>query len=429
MMRRVPVPEDVLSLVFDEATKCHHGLEWPNAEYDYDRAAAPFVLAAVCQQWRIMARAHARYWTYFAFPTGVNQYPMQAARARLLLELSGDTVLDLILLFDQPDRHSVYDYTEPTLAVIFDIIQKVSHRWRNVRLRLPSGVAVGLCSTLQGHTPRLETLSVACNAKWDFLPRAARLSRLYVECHSVDQLHTMGTRFPMLSETVISPSGADVLVFIRDWYSLNRLTSLCILGSCSEIPRISLSLPHLDRLILKDPKFLLHIRAPILRHLALHLPLENNLRFDLQEPLQRMSSVTDLQVYGTLQRDDFEILGSLPSVETLVFSCPVEIQMSFPCNPEFYFQEDCLSVLNRGTTPAWPSLQAIQFGKPSDNNQVPTTLDAGDLLEFIVTRHISEVTSSLARATRKIERVGLYNTLAPPQFLEDLSALFTTEIR
>jgi len=178
--------EDVLSLVFDEVTECYHGLEWPHAQYDHCRAAAPFVLSAVCRRWRIITRSQSRHWSYFAFPTNVQQHPMQVTRARLLLELSGDVVVDVILLFDQPDRHSAYDYTDPTLAVIFGPMIDISHRWRNVRLRLPSSFALGLSSALHEQTPRLEALSVTSNAVWDFLPpQAARLSRLYVECRSV----------------------------------------------------------------------------------------------------------------------------------------------------------------------------------------------------------------------------------------------------
>jgi len=145
----------------------------------------------------------------------------------------------------------------------------------------------------------------------------------------------------------------------------------------------------------------------------------------------RMASVTDLQVCGTLRQQDFKVLGSLPNMETLSFSCPVEIQTSSPCNPAFSFQEDCLSVLNSGTSPAWPSLRTIQFGKPTDSShgQIPTNIDAINLLGFVIERYISEdTTNSPARAARKIEKIVLYNTLTPPRFLRPLAPLVTTEI-
>ena len=382
------VPDDILLLVFDLVVGGPL-TDWPDANYDPERAAAPFLLAAVCRRWRALTRDTATLWTYFGFPSNPATYPRHAERLRVLLAASRGTDIDVIVTLG-----TAYNFYAPNIAMasvhcdgILATIGQLGARWRSVRLRLPARATACLRPALQEAAPRLESLSIVSDASWFFIPPAPRLKRLYAECQYLDLPidFEMVASFPSLEALGIISNTSVPYALTHALCQLNyqSLVEVCIMDKPIHLPAIPIQLPAVQTLVIDDMRYLPHIQASSLRCLCLNMNSSLN---DLED-LRHFAHATELVLFGRIYMDDVRMMVLLDQIRTVSFHLPCAVRTCFKRNPAYNISAGTFASLNRvGHAPIWPRLQVIQFLPGDDDGMLKC--DLPELLEFVRQRNV-----------------------------------------
>ncbi|KZV82449.1 hypothetical protein EXIGLDRAFT_843698 [Exidia glandulosa HHB12029] len=333
-------PEDILRLVFAERAR-ESDAKWTTlgtGTFNKARAQAPFIIAAVCRDWRRVALTTPMIWSYVGVPCFIGDSLPLVAVTRTVIERSCAAPLDI--LFEDMDDLECKAYTQ-----ILDLLFPHLHRWRRVELWSCLSDAP-FTSYLRGNATLLEELCVDqidTSDQWAADPapflvgathlRTVRLrnSSLILDTRSLPSLQSL-----MIKTTSTMPSTA----FWTFFGSTNELTSLVLdLNDWSTVvsgmPNI-VEFPKLTRLHLHSyaTSILVHyptlLAAPILTELGLHnLPTDPAL--SLAQVLDKVPSSTRLaDLLQTLCLSDNyisstagELVGKLPKLTRLdIKECP-----------------------------------------------------------------------------------------------------------
>jgi len=372
--------------------------QWPDAQYDKERAAAPFLLAAVCQTWRLLTRSSSHFWTYFGFPKSTSLSPRHLERLNVLLAVSSNAPVDVVLdlFWDEPD--SGWSRLEPdprihACAHIVRAINDIGARWRHVHLRLSLKPMELLRGSLQSSLPGIQSLSIQSEVPWNMIPRGPQLSRLYVDCEEFDKearWEQDSPGRPILTNLAIM---ANINHGEKMFRALSgsvgqQLRKLCLLDICpsgGNWPTIELNL--LETLTVVDGWYLKVISAQNLLHLQLDassLP-----PFVEEENFPRVETVT---LFDIIDSYSFKSLSLLTKVCTLNIALPTSVKMSSdPGNVLTYVANGAWSAFDEPTF--WPHLHCIRI------------LDKDEDLED--TYHITELRETVRRRNYDIASTGL----------------------
>ena len=356
------VPSDVLLLVFENLTGGELD-QWPHVQYDKGRAAMPFLLAAVCREWRLLARSTAHLWSYFGFPEDTLQYPGHLARCEVLLAMSKNAPVDVVLFWEKPIV--TWSPLGPHLyacGLITRAISDISARWRHVRLRLPLEPMELLRGSLQADLPGLRSLSMVSQVPWNLIRGGSQLSRIYFECLDLGKEAELGhqsldlptlTNLAILTDTYHGDKMFRNICAEVGW----QLRELCILSIWRDresLPTLRLDLDMLETLTVVDGTYLNFIHAKNLVNLKIYswrIP-------DVVAPANfpRVQSVT---LFGDIAPDSFTGLRQLESVSTLVITLPASVKLAYSGTVAKIIP-GTWNALNEGPAgPIWPHLKSI----------------------------------------------------------------------
>ncbi|EJD51085.1 hypothetical protein AURDEDRAFT_121501 [Auricularia subglabra TFB-10046 SS5] len=131
------LPEEILSMIFVEVVRswAESSVDIIEEEYDFERAVAPFQLAAVCRRWRHVAVEAPALWNYIALPSRARRSSAKslAAQIDLLLKRSKQ---QLLTVFFHCDSNTVATWMWPLLVPV----RAAFSRWQRAVLVLPTNV-------------------------------------------------------------------------------------------------------------------------------------------------------------------------------------------------------------------------------------------------------------------------------------------------
>ena len=395
------INDDVLRLIFEDFT-CGEPWKWPDAVYDQERARGPFLLAAVSRRWRNLALDTAALWSYFGFPGDAVLYPKHVERLRVLLEASKNIPVDINVTLGTPYDYEGRMLTQSTRlgAGILETLGSLGPRWRNVRFRLPSEATAHLRPALQKLMPNLVSLSAVTGVKWNILPLAPRLERLYVEWVQFNGGPNMTAprwQYPAMTSFAVM---GESLVLALSTQNFSDLTDVCFMHNMNDLPKSPLQFPQLLSLVLEDPRFMSFIQAPRLAQLGVN----GSRRFDFPQPLPDFPTVESLIIFGEAADDLAKGLWALSSIRTLNFHTPISIQTCFVREPEYSASALFFHSLNedpRGLT--WPQLRQIHFKQPNRDGAIAECHN-DSLLEFVRKRNTDY---ALAQRAERIDEIIL----------------------
>ena len=377
------VPDDIIITIFEQVVPTQLE-EWPGAQYDKQRALAPFILAAVCRRWRFLAHGMATLWTYFAFPSDPVHLAGHSERLRLLLRLSRDALIDGIFVWGSPYNYQDGEDSSSVTEEVMKALSSIVKRWRNIRLRLSSSATEHLREALEGTAPNLTSLSVVTDLVTYFLPNSPRLKRLYMECTFMKVPTTLNQAFPALTHVALI---SDPFSRFTHEFSIQysaTITELTILDNLPDdvLPE-PIQLPVLESLILEDPEYLRCFNAPRIQQLALGDGIDRHPRVAVLSELY--SSVTELTLFGAVDGASMSELRSLVNVKTLRFAVPPTIQICFERHREYSITVGTFEAMESGLPFVLPLLERIVFEAPLNGDIAE--LDATDLLNFVQARN------------------------------------------
>ena len=367
---------DVLLLIFEEFASYTMHLPWPQAQYDIQRARAPFVLATTCKLWRHLALSIPSLWSYLGFPVlhqPITQLELRVARSR-------ETPVDI---FFQPHSCSPDSDGARCLAVL----HALAPRWRQVHIHYPSAkhpTDISFTCLTACAMPHLQSLSLTSEmagrdgsqALVGVLPDAPSLRRVMID--------DLAINWTLYAQPVCALTNLTISMYTwptNALYALltkvaGTLTSLAIYG-LHKRPRSAnggaVPLLKLSQLTLHGVRWLEHIYAPNLRRLEL---ATSHIMTDITPLLIQFAGIQTLVLWGDLR------VANLGFLHTSAFAGLTHLKIAVP--PGYYeifgrglriFSGDCCHVptlfLNRlvGTTlepPIWPLLQQVSFGDDAD---------------------------------------------------------------
>ncbi|EJD40339.1 hypothetical protein AURDEDRAFT_170519 [Auricularia subglabra TFB-10046 SS5] len=158
IMQRLPT--EMLRAIFHEVV-FRPDPEWTSyISADLERAAAPFVCAAVCRRWRTVATSMVSLWSYVAVPILRSDEPGKSAfyfrRVQLLVQRSKSSLLDVVLDWHDGCKWSA----EPNYAGIVATLASQISRWRRFDFAMPCGVTPKQVEFLRVPAPLLEHVSI-----------------------------------------------------------------------------------------------------------------------------------------------------------------------------------------------------------------------------------------------------------------------------
>ncbi|KAH7091724.1 hypothetical protein BKA62DRAFT_724250 [Auriculariales sp. MPI-PUGE-AT-0066] len=384
------VPDNVLLPIFD-AVACDDPLPWPNASYDQERACQPFVLAAVCQHWRHLARNTSRLWTYFGFlsePPGETR-DAHLERLHLLRSLSKDHPVDVVfhcaLYGRNPNNH---EYR----SEIFTALNDLGHRWRSVALKLPYAHIFEIIGAMNGYSPFLHSLSIWFNHDLEAIPQAPRLERAYLE---YDELKIDATALYLPSLTSLAVFSDDHACRLFN-PTCARLRSLCILEMLQHIPGAPCTFPCLRSLTLRDASFLHLVHAPKLKTMNLCCK-------DLDEghtsALSRFQELEHLGLFGEIWAANTAALSMLSSIRSLSIGAPLIVRWAMNEDSTMIWT-GMFAKLAEAVPPVWPTLERICLGNFGFRGHGTESQD--QFLAFIRNRESGVVTVPSSTSPKRV---------------------------
>ncbi|KAH7100749.1 hypothetical protein BKA62DRAFT_232964 [Auriculariales sp. MPI-PUGE-AT-0066] len=375
-MQRLSVfPDDLLLLIFD-ALASGDPIPWPDASYDQDRAQVPFKLSAICRHWRQISRSKSSLWTYFGSPSD----PVPALhrahlnRLRLIQTLSKNQPLDVVFHTNvyhdlENDDNARWRYR----AQIVDLLNGVALRWRSAALRLPHSLASRMDSAMRGDCPHLIFLSIWFKHGMKSLPRAPRLTHLYLECYSLRLAnHEVGTYVPSLTSLATQSSNPTIHEKLIT-ASCAGLLDLHILERFWNTTMTPFELPCLKSLTLNDGEFMPFINAPQLQQLALNC---GGLHSRLAPAAAHFSRIKHLILYGRIDHISADVLAEFSFIDSLTLDTPPVVRWGLnyerPQIHRFFF-----SKLVDHVPLVWPMLEHIRLGNLDFENYCWTTKKLG----------------------------------------------------
>ncbi|KAH7103182.1 hypothetical protein BKA62DRAFT_697554 [Auriculariales sp. MPI-PUGE-AT-0066] len=404
------VPDEILLLIFDllSGPAC---LQFPDAKYDYDRACAPFVLASVCRQWRLLAQSTCTLWTYFGFSDDSDYHESDLARLHTIVPLVKLAPIDLLFGCD-----SLFLY--PDTKQLLDELMCLIPQWRSAQLDMPRRGAGLFTDRSPLAAPILQQLSITAEECTLCLPEAHQLIRVHLDCQDV-----------VLSDPL------SLWPNISNWCSIlhgNRSTRFCTAYALQLVELFlvenywlsdTLDLPCLLTLLLNDARDLNHIRAPKLRNLILKA---DNLQKNGADLTCHSTGVQHLTLYGTIGIQTIKALEHLAAVSTISFTVPTNVRKVYnfarhTCvvDAGFFHQ---LAVTR---PPVWPYLKHISFAPDLER------LDFNELLAFIESRNLrveEDVQGGHCSSIQDVT-VDALNIETPVWFVTQLQALLTVDRR
>ena len=156
-------PDELLAEIFS------YGCAGPNDYVDSqilrlnsERARAPFIVAAVCQRWRVVTLNHSALWHYLTIPTVVGDNPGRVLEwlpsyINTVLDRSRDAPIDIIIQYINVAAKMVV-----VMEPIFAALERNSHRWRRFAIVMYGvPVVTRMLAMLTRPTPGLRTLELA----------------------------------------------------------------------------------------------------------------------------------------------------------------------------------------------------------------------------------------------------------------------------
>ncbi|KZV91105.1 hypothetical protein EXIGLDRAFT_770170 [Exidia glandulosa HHB12029] len=122
-------PEDILRLIFAERAR-EPDTEWitlGTGTFNKARAHAPFITAAVCQDWRRVTLDTPSIWSYVGVPQLVGDVKQFVSMTRTVIERSCAAPLDILL-------ENMGDGGREYCTDVLDLLFPHLHRWRRVEL-------------------------------------------------------------------------------------------------------------------------------------------------------------------------------------------------------------------------------------------------------------------------------------------------------
>ncbi|KAH7101124.1 hypothetical protein BKA62DRAFT_704324 [Auriculariales sp. MPI-PUGE-AT-0066] len=350
------VLEDILLLVFDQISGPAL-LDWPRAFYSHERAQAPFVLAGVCQRWRLLARSTPALWSYFGFPSEYYLHERHVARLQILVSLVNQAPIDVVLAID---LWSGYERKRarmhPETCKIVDVIISLATQWRSADFDLRDN-NVRLFYDLIEELPQLQQLSLTCANGGQDLGNAHNMKRLHYNCYRV-RFNCSLPHFPSVTSFYCGTSQDVTTKALCISFSEN-LVELAIACDAWDEPPMSIMFSRLCTLILYDSRFLAHIKAPNLHTLALQ---GSSVIKGLKSYASGHASVQHLILYGTVGEQVVYNLEHLRFISRLSFSVPGAIRGIFDQSAGSYeIMPAFFTELLVAQPPVWPALEHLDF--------------------------------------------------------------------
>jgi len=379
---------DVLDLIFKEVVACRM-LE----QYDQEFAAAPFVLAAVCRQWRTVVLGSPLLWTHLTMPCGESGSTYQLY-AQLVIERSEEQLLHV----------QIYDCDELSLVRHRGALQTVmaaANRWRALNIFGQPFAWARWRRIMYVPTPELDFVTIQGDVvgrddddeRWrpdtetfDFLPNAPKLRTLEISA------------IPFLSSPISTFSPSPLRTWEGPRPTPNGLTQLRLFllhvqaERIHDVLRNAPQLVELQLTVIKLGVNLLHLALggaatnydlPALKFLdvrgiaaVLFTRADAALRLDaLQEvsvqpecirlmaecfkkrDMPALTCVTVGYGNGPLHASQIDDLSCLRHVDTLSLECDVE---------ETFFVG-----LGERAELLWPQLHTIHFDYEMESNTMP----------------------------------------------------------
>jgi len=371
------LPSDVLLLIFEELVSDRLHLPWPQAQYDSERARAPFVLAQVCTLWRQLALDTASLWAYLGFPD--SSQPI--AELELRIARSKDAPVDIYfqLRSFSPDSDG---------ARCIALLHMIAPRWRQVYIDYPHTSDledIPLLWLTECATPYLHSLTLKSFATGAYdsptlhgvLPHAPRLRRVFVDDLAINwELHNRSAAAVTYISIYICSWPADMFYTFLSPVA-QTLKTLALLGRSGQLYDIApaqadlprrLILPNLIRLVLHDTQWLGHIRTPNLRRLEF---CTSSLDPSRELLLQPLVSIDTLVLWGYVPASLLGHVQSFVNVTHLKFAVASESYQIYGHGWEgdnSIVPAEFLNCLS-GTISEpliWPQLQRVSFGNDSD---------------------------------------------------------------
>ncbi|KAH7101126.1 hypothetical protein BKA62DRAFT_704328 [Auriculariales sp. MPI-PUGE-AT-0066] len=350
--------DEILLLIFD-AVSGPVCLEWPDSKYDHERARAPFVLASVCRQWRLLAQSTSTLWTYFGLPFESGSHGVHLARLTTLVPLVKSASIDVLFGCDEPNLSS------DTMQILGQITSLLS-QWRSAQFEMPLEEQSGMFSHKPVHTaPILQQLSITSIDRVLHLPQAPQLVRAYVNCKNIAVPDPL-SHFPKVSSWCSCVYYRVSAQRFGTAYAA-QLVELCI-GEYLWLEE-TLDMPCLLTLALFDPSFLKFIRAPKLCNLAL----------DVDQLLQENQEENQAHTVPYFSN----ALVPLAGVSTITFTVPALLQKVREYRqPSYEIHSGFFTRLTDTQQPVWPSLNRIELAPGCGH------FEHGELLAFVESRNL-----------------------------------------
>jgi len=370
------LPGEILLLIFKEVTAGSRVPTWPDIHIDSARATAPFAFATVCGYWRQLAIAFADLWTYLGFRTGQEQHALLSLR----IERSKNAPVDV---FFHPASMS------KEAKRCCSRLLELSSRWRHVDFKLPAGTYPGLSSCLTRPTPHLKSIvfdshpSQDAMSLHDALPLTPSLRQMSI--NSIARDWTWASKsLLMLTEMSLwihQWPASSLKTLLKHVSGTLETLSLCgeQTGPANDIGDSFVTLPQLVSLSVHHPKWLRHLRTPLLRRLSLW---GTTLKFDpeVDRHLDAFRSVQELNLWGILFCSHLDILQILENVRTVHFSVPV-VSYRTPGRRYEYCRLELglLRKIAKTKPPIWPLLHSVSFGNDNYKTEALMELNLEEL--------------------------------------------------
>ena len=389
-----PPPDDILHLIFSELVRADDEPDvWPRMSYNHRAAQAPFIVAAVCQRWRVLALATSNLWTYFGFPPADFIDPRHQQRLECLQLRVGSAPIDVV--FGWPDRDHGAACKRHIIRSIRNGILSRRSQWRTAILHVGGSSRQGwkFDQLFQASTwLQLEEMSLTVDDIVDVVPFAPRLRRFYLDCDRsmVDEPFVV-KGYPALSTFGLFCDSTPLLRWFPAAFG-SQLTELVLVDDyCKTLfevheMRATYTFPILRSLILDDGRWLRHINAPTVTKLTLTHLFIHRLTPELTHQFVHL---TELVLCGKFRSAQLICLRHFSDITTLSFSCPPALSQSLPEHRDFYrIESGALQALAKHVPPILPGLKRLHFAMftPAVQQQELAVV-AADLVDFVTIRN------------------------------------------